>query len=273
MQPDRKPSPRPPRHARRLLGLRVDCSSYAEASEHIASLAVADQSAVVCVANVHMVMEAVDDPAYQRTVNASELVTSDGMPLVWSLRRLGLPEAERVYGPTLTPKVCERAAHYGIAVGFYGGTPGILAALQRSLRERVPGLEIAFAHAPPFRELSPDEDAAVVAAIEESGARILFVGLGCPKQERWMAAHRDRLHCTMVGVGAAFDFLAGAKAQAPAWMQRAGLEWLFRLAMEPRRLWRRYLWHNPRFLLGMARQLASERRPDRPPAPETRESR
>ena len=255
MESDRKPAPRPPRHARRLLGLRVDCSNYSDASEHIASLAIADQSAVVCVANVHMVMEAVDDAAYRRTVNASELITSDGMPLVWSLRRLGLPEAERVYGPTLTPRVCERAAHYGIPVGFYGGTPDILARLETALRDRIPALQIAFAHAPPFRDLCAEEDADIVNAIEESGARILFVGLGCPKQERWMAAHRERLRCTMVGVGAAFDFLAGAKRQAPGWMQRRGLEWLFRLATEPRRLGRRYLWHNPRFVYGMARQL------------------
>jgi len=259
MESERKPSPRPPRHARRLLGLRVDCSSYADASEHIAALACSGGPAVVCVANVHMVMEARDDPAYRRTVNASELVTSDGMPLVWALRALGLPEASRVYGPTLLPHVRERAAHYGLPVGFYGGTPEVLARLQERLRAELPRLRIAFAHAPPFRAATRAEDADVVAAIEDAGVRILFVGLGCPKQERWMSAHRDRLGCTMVGVGAAFDFLAGTKPQAPAWMQDRGLEWLFRLASEPRRLWRRYLWHNPRFLLGMARQLLAAR--------------
>jgi N-acetylglucosaminyldiphosphoundecaprenol N-acetyl-beta-D-mannosaminyltransferase len=132
----------------------------------------------------------------------------------------------------------------------------VLSALHEYLKARFPGLEVPFAFAPPFRPLDEHEDRDVVEAIEQSGARILFVGLGCPKQERWMAAHRERIDCTLVGVGAAFDFLAGAKRQAPRWMQRAGLEWLFRLAAEPRRLWRRYLVLNPRFLFQLARQLA-----------------
>jgi N-acetylglucosaminyldiphosphoundecaprenol N-acetyl-beta-D-mannosaminyltransferase len=124
---------------------------------------------------------------------------------------------------------------------------------------RFPGLRIAFAMSPPFRALGPAEDAEVVADIRESGARILFVGLGCPKQERWMTAHREALPCVLLGVGAAFDFLAGAKRQAPGWLQRAGLEWLFRLVSEPRRLWRRYLIQNPRFLFHLARELARSR--------------
>jgi N-acetylglucosaminyldiphosphoundecaprenol N-acetyl-beta-D-mannosaminyltransferase len=147
------------------------------------------------------------------------------------------------------PELCEVAAARGVPVGFYGGTPPVQGALARNLRARFPALRIAFAHAPPFRAPTPEEDAQVVEAIHDSGARVLFVGLGCPKQERWMAAHRDRLDCAQVGVGAAFDFLAGVKRQAPRWMMRAGLEWLFRLACEPRRLWRRYAVHNPRFAL------------------------
>jgi N-acetylglucosaminyldiphosphoundecaprenol N-acetyl-beta-D-mannosaminyltransferase len=133
-------------------------------------------------------------------------------------------------------------------VGLYGGTPEVLEVLRSRLLERFPRLQLRFSHSPPFRALSPDEDAAVVDAIAASGVGVLFVGLGCPKQERWMAAHREALPCALVGVGAAFDFLAGAKPQAPAWVQRAGLEWLFRLVCEPRRLWRRYLVGNARFL-------------------------
>jgi N-acetylglucosaminyldiphosphoundecaprenol N-acetyl-beta-D-mannosaminyltransferase len=144
-------------------------------------------------------------------------------------------------------------------VGFYGGSREVLDAVCAEMERCHPALEIAFRYSPPFRSLGPEEDAELAAAIEDSGARILFVGLGCPKQERWMAAHRASLSCTMVGVGAAFDFIAGTKRQAPAWMQRSGLEWLFRLACEPRRLWRRYVYNNPRFVYAFARQLWRER--------------
>ncbi len=132
--------------------------------------------------------------------------------------------------------------------GFYGATPQVLASMLDACGRRFNGLHVAYAYAPPFRQLTTEEDATVVSDINASGTRILFVGLGCPKQERWMAAHRGAVHAPMLGVGAAFDFLAGTKPQAPAWMQRAGLEWLFRLATEPRRLWRRYAYHNPRFV-------------------------
>jgi N-acetylglucosaminyldiphosphoundecaprenol N-acetyl-beta-D-mannosaminyltransferase len=203
-----------------------------------------------------MLMEAFDDPAFQRLVNAAERVTPDGVPLVWALRLLGVPGARRVYGPTLTPIVCARAELLGIPVGFYGGSQEVLDAMLEGLRERFPRLEIAFAHSPPFRPLGAEEERRVIETIGASGARILFVGLGCPKQERWMASHRETLSCVMLGVGAAFDFLSGAKPQSPPWMQRMGLEWMFRLCTEPRRLWRRYLVHNPRFLFRFALELA-----------------
>src|SRR5690606_7268495 len=140
-------------------------------------------------------------------------------------------------------------------VAFYGGTPEALAGLQTELTSRYPGLDIRFAYSPPFRPLTPEEDEAVVADIIASGARILFVGLGCPKQERWMAAHKERLPLVQLGVGAAFDFHAGRIKQAPSWLQDLGLEWLFRLAVEPRRLWKRYLYNNPRFIAYAAMQL------------------
>lgn len=245
--------------SRRILGMRVDATRYEEAVEVLADRAEAGVPGSVCVSTVHMVMEAFDDPSFRRAVNGAELVTSDGVPLVWALRALGLPSAERVYGPDLTLALCRRAATLGIPVGFYGGSEDALDDMIERLTACHPGLSVVFRHSPPFRALSPEEDAAVVDAIRASGARLLFVGLGCPKQERWMADHRERLDCTLLGVGAAFDFLAGRKRQAPAWMQRRGLEWLFRLAIEPHRLWRRYLVGNPRFVFHFAGQLLRSR--------------
>jgi N-acetylglucosaminyldiphosphoundecaprenol N-acetyl-beta-D-mannosaminyltransferase len=174
---------------------------------------------------------------------------------VWALRALGASSAQRVYGPDLTPWICAEAVRQNVAVGFYGGTPEVLQTLSRRLRERFPGLRIDFQFSPPFRPLDAQEDEDLVARINASGVRILFVGLGCPKQERWMAEHHGRIDCVMVGVGAAFDFLAGHKRQAPPALQRIGMEWLFRLAVEPKRLWKRYLHNNPRFVLLFATQL------------------
>lgn len=241
--------------SRQILGMRVDCTHYSEAVNVIVRLSRRGASAHVCVATVHMVMEAHDDEEFRRVVNAAELVTPDGVPLVWCLRLLGLWRALRVYGPTLTPRICSAAQSEGIRVGFYGGTEEVLERMTSRLQADFPDLDIAFRYSPPFRPATPSEDDEIVAAIEDAGVQILFVGLGCPKQERWMSQHRDRVSCVMVGVGAAFDFIAGVKPLAPAWMQRAGLEWLFRLASEPKRLWRRYCYHNPRFLWAFARQL------------------
>ena len=183
------------------------------------------------------------------------LVTPDGVPLVWALQALGVAGARRVYGPTLMHHVCREAELLDLAVGFYGGAPDVLDALVRRTAQRFPGLRICFAASPPFRELDDAESEQVCEAIAAAGVQVLFVGLGCPKQERFMARHRDRLACAMLGVGAAFDFHAGAKRQAPGWIQRIGLEWLFRLACEPRRLWRRYLLGNPRFVFHFSKQL------------------
>ena len=187
--------------------------------------------------------------AFREVVNRADLVTPDGMPLVWMMRLKGLHNQQRVYGPTLMLHVLEAAAREKIPVGFYGGTPEVIELLVEQMQSRFAGLNVAFAVSPPFREMSRQEDLEVVEQINSSGARILFVGLGCPKQEIWMAEHKGKVNAVMLGVGAAFDFHAGVKRQAPAWMQRAGLEWLFRLFTEPRRLWKRYLYHNPRFLV------------------------
>jgi len=238
----------PPLEQRVILGTRVDATSYENATGRVINWAQAHESRAVVAANVHVVMEGHDDPSLQAALSTVDLVTPDGMPLVWMLRRLGFPRQARVYGPDLTLRVCEAASKEKIPIGFYGSTVEALEALRKSYRERFPQLQIAYAYAPPFRPLTMEEDEAVVRAVNESGARILLVGLGCPKQERWVAEHRGRVHAVMMAVGAAFDFHSGRLRQAPRWMQRAGLEWLFRLLVEPRRLWRRYFRHNPRFL-------------------------
>jgi N-acetylglucosaminyldiphosphoundecaprenol N-acetyl-beta-D-mannosaminyltransferase len=197
-------------------------------------------------------MEARDREDVREAVNGADLVTPDGMPLVWLLRHRDVAGQTRVYGPNLTVQLCEAAAGSGVPVGFYGGRPDAVARLIERLTTDFPDLRVTYAASPPFRELSLDEDEQVTAAINASKTRVLFVGLGCPKQERWMAAHRGRIRSVMLGVGAAFDFVSGMKAQAPIWMQSAGLEWLFRLATEPRRLCRRYVIGNTRFLFHVA---------------------
>ena len=241
--------------SREILGMRVDATSYDAATSLVLEWAAARRSRAVAVATVNNVMESYDDPSYREVMNAADLVTPDGMPLVWGLRRLGIGAATRVYGPDLTPVVLDAAERAGIEVGFYGSSPEVLDALLARIGSAYPALKVVYATSPPFGDVGDEEDAETVRAINGSGCRILFVGLGCPKQERWIVQHRGRVDAVMLGVGAAFDFLAGTKRQAPAVMQRAGLEWLFRLGTEPRRLWRRYLRHNPRFVVLFARQL------------------
>lgn len=241
--------------SRRILGSRIDALTFDTAIRRVLRWADRRESRYVCLSNVNNVMTAHFDPEFRRLSNGSDLVLTDGMPLVWGLKLLGIPGAERVNGPALMPRLCAAAARAGVPIGLYGGTPEVLAELRTGLPARFPGLDIAYAYSPPFRPLTADEDREVVDAVNASGARILFVGIGCPKQERWMARHRGAIEAVMLGVGAAFDFEAGRKPVAPHWMQRNGLEWLFRLATEPRRLWRRYLLFNPLFLALFAAQL------------------
>ncbi len=238
-----------------FLGMRVDPTSYQHASTLVTDWAREGASKYVCIATVNNVMESYDSTEILRVMNRADLVTPDGMPLVWGLRLLGHKTATRVYGPDLTPIVLEMAASNGIPVGFYGGSPATLRRLTAHIGKRFPALQILYSYSPPFRPLSLEEDRQVVEDINRSGARILFLGLNSPKQDLWMAAHKDRVGAVMVGVGAAFDFLAGTKLQAPRWMMRLGMEWFFRLITEPRRLWKRYLKHNPRFVALFALQL------------------
>jgi len=237
----------------RLLGTRVHATDYAACGRLVRHWAQSAETRVCCLANVHLIMEAWDDPGYRAVINGADLVAPDGMPLVWLLRGRGHALFDRVYGPALMQRVLAEAAAHALPVGFLGSKPAVLSALLHRLSLTYPELDVAFYHSPPFRPLNPEEDRTLVAKINASGCRILFVGLGCPKQERWMAAHalgsEHAVRCVMLGVGAAFDFIAGSLPQAPAWIQRRGLEWLFRLACEPRRLWWRYLKHNPRFFV------------------------
>jgi N-acetylglucosaminyldiphosphoundecaprenol N-acetyl-beta-D-mannosaminyltransferase len=249
-----------PLDSRTIVDVRVDATSYADAASRIVEWARGGASKYVCVAAVNNVMVAHDDEDFRSAMNGADLVTPDGMPLVWGLRALGVSHATRVYGPDLTPAVLEAAAASGLPVGFFGGSPATLAALMRYAHAEWPELKIAYSYSPPFAPLSETEEAQIVRDVNASGARILLIGLGCPKQELWMAAQRGRINAVMVGVGAAFDFLSGNKKQAPALMQRTGTEWIFRLVSEPRRLWRRYLVHNPRFVALFGAQLIHSKR-------------
>jgi N-acetylglucosaminyldiphosphoundecaprenol N-acetyl-beta-D-mannosaminyltransferase len=227
----------------------INKTSYAKVTEKICRWTRENQSHYVCAANVHMVMEAWDSLEFRNIVNSADIVTPDGMPLVWMLRLKGRKNQQRVYGPTLMLYVLERAAQEHIPVGFYGSKPAVLESLVKRMQAKYPGLNVAYSFSPPFRMLNSDEDAEVVSNVKKSGAKILFVGLGCPKQERWMAAHRGKIPSVMLGVGAAFNIHAGVRNQAPVWLQGAGLEWAYRFFQEPNRLWRRYVIQNPRFVV------------------------
>jgi exopolysaccharide biosynthesis WecB/TagA/CpsF family protein len=245
----------PPR--RPLLGVPVSLTTYGEAEDAVVAAVREGRPAVVDALAVHALAEAVRRPEVGRAVAHCELVTPDGQPVRWALNLLhGAGLRERVYGPELMRRLCARAAEEGIAIYLYGSTPEVLHGLRRSLRERFPALLIAGFESPPFRPLTPEEDREAVARIEASGAGIVFIGLGAPKQELFAALHKGRIRAVQVCVGAAFDFLAGTKPMAPAWMQARGLEWLFRLWSEPRRLWRRYLVANSWFVVRMGVELA-----------------
>jgi N-acetylglucosaminyldiphosphoundecaprenol N-acetyl-beta-D-mannosaminyltransferase len=210
----------------------------------------------VCVTGVHGVMESQRDENLREIHNTAGLVTPDGMPLVWLSRLQGRRHVERVYGPDLMLALCELSVSKGYRHFLYGGTEDALQRLTSNLQQRCPGIQIVGKYSPPFRPMTEEEDEQVVQMINEADPDIVWVGLSTPKQERWMAAHVNRLTApVLLGVGAAFDFHSGLKKQAPRWMQRNGLEWLFRLATEPRRLGRRYLVNNPLFVLLTLRQM------------------
>ncbi len=248
-----------------MLGVGVSTIAMADAIDAIAAWIATGAREYVCVTGVHGVIESLDDPALRAIHNAAGLVTPDGMPLVWLGHRAGHRDMTRVYGPDLLLAVIAAPALRTARHFFFGSTPDVLDALTTRLRQLAPAIVICGSHSPPFRATSAAEDAAIDAAINAAGPDIVWVGLGTPRQERWMAAHRSALEAaTLVGIGAAFDFIAGTKRQAPRWIQRSGLEWLYRLLQEPRRLGPRYLVNNPRFVWHLALQHAGIRRYDLP---------
>jgi N-acetylglucosaminyldiphosphoundecaprenol N-acetyl-beta-D-mannosaminyltransferase len=238
-----------------ILGVGVSAINIPIAVDTFAQWIAARRRNYVCVTGVHGVMESHRDPELRAIHNRAGLVTPDGMPLVWIARAMGFRQVARVYGPDLMLAACERSIETGWRHFFYGGAEGIPELLARSLMERFPRLQVAGTCSPPFRELTADEDDAIVGRINAAAPDIVWVGISTPKQERWMAAHTDRIDApVLVGCGAAFDFHAGVKRQAPRWMMRAGLEWTYRMATEPRRLGPRYLINNPMFVGLMLRQ-------------------
>jgi N-acetylglucosaminyldiphosphoundecaprenol N-acetyl-beta-D-mannosaminyltransferase len=233
-----------------LLGVNISAIHMGQAVSAIESWISEKQPHYVCVTPAHAVMDCFDNPGLRAIYNASGMTTPDGMAVVWWLRWHGQRQVERVYGPDLVLAVCQRSLETGWRHYFYGGGPGVAVDLGRSLQARFPGLQVAGVYSPPFGPLSADEDRAITAQIVASKADIVWVGLGAPRQEVWMSEHAGWVGApVLVGVGAAFDFLSGHKRQAPRWIQRRGLEWLFRLVSEPRRLWRRYVLGYPRFVV------------------------
>ena len=258
------PRPVPPAAppSRAVLGVPLALTDYERTLDWIDQTVRSGSHGYICVAATHTVMASHEDPELRAAVVGADFTVPDGQPLVWALKLLGHELDDRVYGPELMDRACARAALTGRRMYLYGGrNPGALAELARVMRLRHPGLKLVGGYAPPFRELDESDDARIAAEINAARPDVVWVGIGVPKQEKWMARMRDRLDApVLVGVGAAFDFHAGLVPQAPATMQRFGLEWLFRLVQEPRRLWRRYLRYNPRFVAGFARQYLRERR-------------
>lgn len=231
-----------------VLGIRVSAVNREMAMAEIERYITENHREYVCVTGVHGVMASQDDSELREIHNSSGLTTPDGMPLVWCARAAGAGWVDRVYGPDMLLSLTARSSETGWRNFFYGSAPGVPESLVRNLKTRSPGLQIAGTHSPPFRPLTDEEVRSTADRINDSKADIVWVGLSTPKQERWMARFRPLLEApVLIGVGAAFDIHAGNVPQAPRWMQRSGLEWAFRLVNEPRRLWKRYLYNNPRF--------------------------
>jgi len=243
-----------------ILDSFIDAILWQEAVDTLLQWGQKRQSRYACICNVHVVVTAKQNPEFRRVINEADMATPDGMPLAWVLRRLGFQQQERINGPDLMWRLCGEAAEKGVSIFFYGSVAETLERLTHNLKAAFPTLAIAGIYSPPFRPHSDEEDREVIDLINRSGAHMMFVGLGCPKQELWMAAHRGKVRAVMIGVGAAFDYHAGTIRRAPLWMQQSGLEWLFRLLSEPRRLWKRYLVTNSLFLAYIGLELCWSKR-------------
>ncbi|HNP60670.1 MAG TPA: WecB/TagA/CpsF family glycosyltransferase [Nitrospirales bacterium] len=243
----RQHSPCPPKF--NLFGIGVSRTDYQEATILLIQAAQERRSLIVDHMPVHGLIEACSDSSLKNKINQFDIVAPDGQPVRWALNRFHQANlSDRVYGPELMLRLCHQAEQKGVGVYLYGSQPEVLGGLKRNLLHRFPSLRIVGAEAPPFRPLTQDEDQAAVARINASGAGLIFLGLGCPKQEHFAFDHREKIHGVQLCVGAAFDFHAGTKEIAPPWMQRNSLEWVFRLWCEPKRLWKRYFVTNSIFL-------------------------
>lgn len=243
------------RERQNVIGAPIDVVYWGGAVATLLRWAAAGESRYVCACNVHSVVTAQRDAGLAASVQGADMVLPDGAPVAWLMRKSGFTAQQRVSGPDLMWSYFAAAAPYGESIFLYGGSVHTLERLSARIGTAFPGLRIAGTHSPPYRDLTPDEDQAVVDMINASGATTVWVSLGCPKQELWMAEHRGRVRSVLVGVGAAFGFHAGTTRRAPQWMQRLSLEWLHRLLSEPRRLWRRYLSTNTIFMFAAVRQL------------------
>jgi len=245
------------RERQNVIGAPIDVVYWGGAIATLLRWAAARESRYVCACNVHSVVTAQGDERLAASVRGADMVVPDGSPVAWLMRKTGVAAQQRVSGPDLMWRYFAAAAIYGESVFLLGGEQDTLTLLEARVKATFPGLRVVGTYSPPFRTLNAEEDAALVRMLNDSGASTIWVALGCPKQEIWMAEHRDRVRSVMVGVGAAFGFHAGTVRRAPQWVQRLSLEWLHRLLSEPRRLWRRYLTTNTLFLVAAARQLLS----------------
>jgi N-acetylglucosaminyldiphosphoundecaprenol N-acetyl-beta-D-mannosaminyltransferase len=240
----------------RIMGVNVSAITMADALLTVEDWISRKARHFVCITGVHGVIESQSDPQLLAIHERAGLVTPDGMPIVWMARKLGYLRTERVYGPELMLRLTAISADKGYRQYYFGGAPGLAEQLRDSLKQRFPNLQVAGTFSPPFRASSPDEDEMMIQMINAARPDIVWIGLSTPKQEYWMDQHVGKIDApVMIGVGAAFDFLAGSKRQAPRWMQQHGLEWLFRMMSEPKRLWRRYFRIVPKFMVGASLQL------------------
>ena len=214
----------------KVIDMEVDVTNLEATLNKVELLSETNRASYVCVSNVHMCIEVYDSREFSTVVNNADLVIPDGKPLSWAQKLLGHKDAKQVRGQDIMTALCAASGQKSLNIGFYGGSSDeLLSTVKRKLLETYPDIRISYAYSPPFRPLTAEEDAQVIDDINNSNVNVLFVGIGCPKQERWMAEHKDSLNCVMLGVGAAYDFIAGSKKHAPRWVQKIGMEWLYRL--------------------------------------------
>ncbi len=244
---------------KQLISIDITTGSYTSFIDRLIDLAQSGKSSYVCVANVHMLVEAYNDTSFADVVNNADIVTPDGMPLTWGLKIIHNLTQDRVAGMDLLPNLLSATSKKNMPVFFYGGTQGMLDQTELFIKQNFPFLNVAGMISPPFRKLSHEEEEEIIEKINSSGAQMIFVALGCPKQEKWMASMKGRIQATMIGIGGALPVMVGMQKRAPEWMQKASLEWLYRLSQEPQRLFKRYAVTNTTYLWLLAKALASKK--------------